>query len=60
MMERIRSQFMMCVRLVVWDTRSRKILATRTHHMWVIDQDRKPIGVVSDTDIIRKVVGLED
>lgn len=37
-----------------------KILATRTHHMWVIDQDRRPIGVVSDTDAIRKVVGLED
>lgn len=37
-----------------------KLLATKTHHMWVIDQDRKLIGVVSMTDIIRKVAGLED
>ena len=37
-----------------------KILATRTHHMWVIDQERRAIGVVSDTDIIRRVVEMED
>ena len=37
-----------------------KILATRTHHMWVIDEERRAIGVVSDTDVIRKVAGLED
>lgn len=33
-----------------------KLIATRTHHMWVIDQDRKLIGVVSNTDVLRAVV----
>jgi CBS domain containing-hemolysin-like protein len=39
-----------------------KLLATKAHRVWVVDEHQKAIGVVSLTDVIRvfaSMVGIE-
>lgn len=33
-----------------------KMIATRSHHLWVIDTERRVLGVVGYTDILRLLV----
>jgi CBS domain-containing protein len=35
-----------------------KMVATRVHRLWVVDDDRRPIGTVSTTDLMRAFLQL--
>mmetsp|Transcript_5221 Transcript_5221/g.14018 ORF Transcript_5221/g.14018 Transcript_5221/m.14018 type:complete len:322 (+) Transcript_5221:32-997(+) len=34
-----------------------KIVATRVHHLWIVNQEGKPTGVISITDVMRCLTG---